>query len=354
MTRKQSVVTREHVFAAVFFSLLLLLLYQAGRIAATFLWALLWASIISLALHPAYQRVLAALKGRASLAAGAMTLLTIAVIIGPAVAVLAALASQAVDLYRWAIELVQSGRLAEFWERFTQTPLGAAAGGVLDLQGIKGGLVGGFGELSSNMAEQIGALLKNTLLLFVNLAVMILSLFFFFRDGESYARSVMAVLPFTQKQKLAISRKFLDTFSAVINGVFIIAIVQGIMAGAGFAVFGIPFAVFWGFLAAVLALLPVGGAALVWAPAAAWLLLTDSTLNGVLLALWGAVLVSLPDNFLKPLIIGKKAKLPTFLLFIGILGGIRAYGILGILFGPVVVTLLMAFVKIYREEFAAK
>jgi predicted PurR-regulated permease PerM len=112
--------------------------------------------------------------------------------------------------------------------------------------------------------------------------------------------------------------------------------------------------VFWGFLAAILALLPIGGAALVWVPAAVYLYLTGSAVSSILLAVWGVVLVSLPDNFLKPLLIGRKAKIPTFLLFIGILGGLQAYGVLGIFAGPLVVTLLTAFVQIYREEFVEK
>jgi predicted PurR-regulated permease PerM len=159
------------------------------------------------------------------------------------------------------------------------------------------------------------------------------------------------LLPFTPEQKKSIARKFQDTFTAVINGVFLIALGQGIMTGIGFAVFSVPFPVFWGFLAAVLALLPIGGAALVWIPGALFVFLTGSTLKGVLLAVWGTVLVSLPDNFLKPMIIGKKAKLPTFFLFLGILGGLQVYGFLGILFGPLVVTLLTAFIQIYREEY---
>jgi predicted PurR-regulated permease PerM len=124
------------------------------------------------------------------------------------------------------------------------------------------------------------------------------------------------------------------------------------MTGVGFFVFRMPFSIFWGFLAAVLALLPVGGAALVWVPGAAYLYLTGSTLQGILLAAWGLVLVSLPDNFLKPLIIGKKAKIPTFILFIALLGSLQAFGVLGILFGPVIVSLLAAFIQIYREEYA--
>jgi predicted PurR-regulated permease PerM len=165
---------------------------------------------------------------------------------------------------------------------------------------------------------------------------------------------VADLLPFTAKQKESMARKFMDTFNAVITGLFFIALLQGLMTGIGFALFGVPFPVLWGFLAAFLALLPIGGTALVWIPGAIYLFLTGATIKALLLAVWGIVLVSLPDNLLKPVIIGKKANIPTFFLFIAILGGIQTFGFLGILFGPVVVTLLTAFVQIYREEFASK
>lgn len=350
-----SLLTRRHLFAAFFFVIFIFLLYQMASIMAPFSSALLWAAILATALAPLYRRVLQAVKGRKGLAAGIMTVGTLLIVIGPAVALLVVLASQAVDIYQWASELIRSGKLAEAWARLA-IPVFDRLAGLPFLQGvdIKGMLIKGISELSSGMASQLGAALKNTLLLVVNLLIMVLSLFFFFRDGESYYTTVTNLLPFTPEQQKAIARKFQDTFSAVINGVFLIALLQGIMTGAGLSLFKVPFPVFWGFLAAILALLPIGGAALVWIPGAIYLYVTGSGLSGILLAAWGLVFVSLPDNFLKPMIIGKKAKIPTFLLFIGILGGLEVYGFLGILAGPLVVTLLTAFVQIYREEFMKK
>jgi len=350
-----SLLTRPHLFAAFFFVIFIFLLYQMAAIIAPFSSALLWAAILAMALAPLYRRVVQAVKGKKGLAAGIMTVGTLLIVIGPAVALLVVLAGQAVDIYQWASELIRSGKLAEAWDRLA-IPLFDRLAGLPLLQGIdvKGMLIKGISELSSGMASQLGAALRDTLLLVVNLLIMILSLFFFFRDGESYYASVTGLLPFTPEQQKAVARKFQDTFSAVINGVFLIALLQGIMTGVGLALFRVPFPVFWGFLAAILALLPIGGAALVWIPAAIYLSVTGSGLNGILLAVWGTVFVSLPDNFLKPLIIGKKAKIPTFLLFIGILGGLKVYGFLGILAGPLVVTLLTAFVQIYREEFMKK
>ncbi|MHB8844454.1 MAG: AI-2E family transporter [Nitrospirota bacterium] len=355
MNENRPVLTREHLFAAAFFAILLFLLYQGGRILAPYLSTLLWAAILTLTLHPLHRRVHALCKGRDTLAASLMTVLTIVVIIGPAVGILTLLASQGVELYHWASNMIQSGTVAEAWARFKESPLGSMIV-QLPIGGgdMKTSILKGLSELSSDMAAQIGSLLKNTLLMVLNLIILFLALFFFFRDGTSYVRTTLGLLPFTDEQKETVSRKVYETFQAVINGVFLIAFIQGLMTGIGFAIFGIAFPAFWGSAAAVLALLPIGGAAIIWLGGAGYLYFSHEPTNALLLALWGAILVSLPDNFLRPLIIGRKAKLPTFLLFLGILGGIQAYGMLGILFGPLVVTLLMSFIVIYREEFAEK
>ncbi len=353
MTTNRPVVTRGHIFAAVFFAIFFFLLVQGGRIVTPFLSALLWAAIITLALFRPYLRLLAALRNRHTLAALTMTTLVLLLIIGPAVLLLTMLAAQSLDLYRWASGIIRSGEIANAWDRLLQTPLGQLAQQLpVDWPGLRSQAINSFSDLSSSLASQLGALLRNALMLTLQIVISIIALFFFFRDGESYYRQVLQLLPFTDEQKEAVSLRFYDTFKAVVNGVFLIALIQGAVTGIGFAIFGVSFAVFWGFAAAVMALFPIGGAAVVWIGGAAYLALTGETLHGILLAVWGGLLVSLPDNFLRPLIIGRKAKLPTFLLFIGILGGISAYGFLGILFGPAVVTLLLAFVTIYREEFA--
>jgi predicted PurR-regulated permease PerM len=355
MTEERQVLTPRHIFALVFFALLIFLVYQMMRILAPFSSSLIWAGVLTLALSPVHVRVLRLVKGRTGLAAGLMTVGALLAIIIPAIAFLSMLARQSVDLYEWAADLVQSGRLAEQWstvaapllDRLRQVPF-------LSGLNIKDILIQWLKAFSSGLAAQVGAILKNLFLLIANLVIMLIALFFLFRDGESYYQKVAGVLPFTRKQREAIAKKFVDTFTGVLHGVFFVAFLQGLMTGIGFAVFGVAFPALWGFLAAVLALLPVGGAALVWLPGAAYLFLSGSTIPAVLLAAWGLLLVSLPDNFLKPLLIGRKARIPAFLLFLGILGGLQVYGFLGILFGPLIVTLLAAFVQIYREEFVEK
>jgi len=352
-TNPPQFLARSPLFAAVFFIIFVFLLYQMAHLLTPLLSPLLWAAILTLALHPVYELLLSRLKGRNGLAAGMMTAVALLLVIGPVIMLLINLAGQAVDMYAWSASALRTGKLVELWNAFSTSYLDkllshpAVAG--IDVRGI---VVKGLGEASSGLASHLGNVLANTLVFFIDIAIMVIALFFFFRDGERFYNTGIELLPFTKRQKEAISRKFADTFRAVINGVLLIALLQGAMTGIGFALFGVPFATVWGFVAAAMALLPVGGAALVWLPGAAYLYLTAETLPGILLGVWGLVLVSLPDNFLKPLIIGKKAKIPTFILFIALLGGLQVYGVLGILFGPLVVTLLTAFLQIYREEYA--
>lgn len=345
--------TRSSLFAVVFFGLFLFFFYQMGRILMVFISPLLWAAILTMTLYPLQHRIAARLKHRQGLAAGIMTLITLLLVIGPVVALLFVLATQAGDLYNGLSAFVQSGKLTEAWKNINTSFLDKVLlSPVLSGVDIKGLVVKGVSDLSQGLAAQLGGVLRNSLIFALDLVIMLIALFFFFRDGKSYSLAFIDLLPFTEQQKEDITKKFIDTFGAVINGVFLVALLQGTMTGIGFALFGLPLAVFWGFLAALLALVPFGGAALVWLPGAAYLYLTGSVLSGVLLGVWGLLLVSLPDNFLKPLLIGRKAKIPAFILFIALLGGLQVYGFLGLLFGPLVVTLLTAFVQIYREEYA--
>jgi predicted PurR-regulated permease PerM len=349
----RSFLTRGQIFAAAFFLVLLFLLYQASRFIAPFLSAIIWAAIIVIVLYPLYTRLLKLVHHRRNLASGIMTGFTLVLVIGPAVLLFALLTAQIVDLFSAAAEFVRTGQCELVWVRLRASSLGSLLDhpALAELD-INSRIIKSLGDLSAGMAGQLGLLLKNALLAVLNLFIMLFVIFFFFRDGKTYAAELTDLLPFPKNHKQAILEKLENTFSAVLNGLFLVALLQGFLAGLGFFIFGVPYGIFWGFLAMLAALLPFGGTALIWIPGALYLFLKGATVKAVLLAVWGALLVSTPDNFLKPILIGRKAKLPTFFLFLGILGGIHVYGILGVLFGPLVVTLLTAFLQTYREEFS--
>jgi predicted PurR-regulated permease PerM len=289
----------------------------------------------------------------ATKAATLMTLAAFVAIVSPTVLVLTALAAQLIDLGHAILELVQSGRWTELQARLQASPVGRAlASPLLAGLDLRATITDGIRNMTAAVAGQLAGLLRDALIFALNLVIMLFALFFLYRDGEDYYRGLMNVLPFPHAQKVSIAERLRLTFSAIVNGVFLVALLQGVMTGIGFALFGVPYPVAWGSVAFVLALLPVIGAAGVWIPAVAWLYFHGETGAAAGLAVWSVLFVSLPDNFLKPLLIGSRARLPTFFLFLGLLGGLAVYGFLGILFGPLIVTALAAFLQIYQAEYA--
>lgn len=194
---------------------------------------------------------------------------------------------------------------------------------------------------------------KNALLLLINLIVLIFTLFFLLRDGQTIFRKGKDLIPMDEKHKDHIVSQLYLTLTAVVRGVFIVAIAQGTLAGIGFLMAGVPSPVVLGFLTIFASLIPLVGAVVIWLPVGAYYLAQGATGTGIFVLLWGALVVSMIDNFLRPILIGSRARLPILFLFFGILGGIKVYGPMGLFLGPLIVALLIAFIKIYREEYSA-
>jgi predicted PurR-regulated permease PerM len=152
------------------------------------------------------------------------------------------------------------------------------------------------------------------------------------------------------EHKRTIMRRLYETLTAVVQSMFLTAVAQGLLAGIGYWLIGnLRFSVFLGVLTGAASFVPMAGATLVWVSATIYLALTGEPTRAVLLALWGAGVVSVVDNLIKPLFIGGRAKLPTFLLLFAMLGALASYGFMGIFVAPVLLALLLSFVDIYRE-----
>ncbi len=218
----------------------------------------------------------------------------------------------------------------------------------VDLQSIVMGTTMG---VTNMLVEVTKNLPRNAFILFINLMVMIFTLFFLFRDGQTLFNRIRDLVPMDDKYKDNIAHQLYITVTAVVRGVFIVAAAQGTLAGIGFALVQNPSPVLLGFITMLVALIPFVGAATVWIPVSLIYLMHGSMGKAIFIFIWGAFLVSLVDNFLRPILIGSRAGLPILFLFFGILGGIKVYGPMGLFLGPLVVALLVAFVKIYREEY---
>jgi len=200
-------------------------------------------------------------------------------------------------------------------------------------------------------AVQLAALTKNLFGWALNFFVITVLLFFFFRDGKYMHELVFQLLPLSAKNRKVLSNKIDETFTAVIRGQFVTSIVQALLTGITFSLLGLPLPFFFGALAFLTSMIPVTGAATVWVPFTIYLFATQETTKAVALLLIGTFAISLSDNLLKPILIGEKTKLPIFLLFLGILGGLNLYGFTGLFLGPVVISLFFVLLEIYQKDF---
>lgn len=347
---------RELLVSYFFLGFFLFILYQLVLIFSPFLTAVSWAAILAFAFYPLYQKIQKWLRTNSTLAALMVTLVVILIVVIPAATTLISLMKEAVELYYRLSSYIASGNLERLIEQIRQTAKSEWAeklwvlGSPLQkdmtemvLEASKG--IGNFA------AVQLAAFTKNLFIWVLNLFLIMFLLFFFFRDGRSIYEFVHRMIPMARKNKELLASKINETFSAVIRGQFVTSIIQGLLTGFTFWFLGLPLPFFFGFLTFLTSMIPITGAATVWVPFDLYLFLSHQTSKATLLLMIGVFVISLSDNILKPLLIGEKTRLPIFLLFLGILGGMKLYGITGLFLGPVALSLFFVLAKIYREEY---
>lgn len=171
--------------------------------------------------------------------------------------------------------------------------------------------------------------------------VMLFILFFLLRDGRQLRTAAIRLIPIEPARRDEILALIANTTRAVVYGTGLTALAQGALVGIGFAIAQLPSPVVFGVLAAICALLPAGGAALVWAPGAVWLFVTGEWGWGVFMLVWGAI-VSVSDNLIRPIAIRTHAEVSTLAVFVGVVGGVAAFGTIGVILGPVLLTLVVS------------
>jgi predicted PurR-regulated permease PerM len=349
--------SRQQLFAAFFFAVFLFLLFQLYSLFSAFLVPLVWTVILVLTFYPLYTLLLSLLRGRRTLASLFMTLLVVLLVAVPVFFFSSILASQALGLYQRIQEAVQSGEVQQLLASWRDTLPGRLwqrwgpqiTASEIDLPSLALSAANATSQFVVGRATEIA---KNLFVFLFDFLIMSFSLFFLFRDGEGFYQTLRDLIPMEPEHKEAVFQRFYETVSAVVQGMVATAVAQGILAGIGFWALGMQFSFFLACASALLSFQPFGGAAVVWVPCVLYLGFSGSWVKAVILLVYGSLIISGADNVLKPLIIGGRTKLPTLFLFFGILGGLQAYGFLGIFLGPVVLATIMAFVNIYKEEYA--
>jgi predicted PurR-regulated permease PerM len=329
--------------------------YALVRIFEPFLGPILWAVLLAFLLHPLNRTLRGRLKGRTGAAAG---ILTAAVALGLAVPfaiLLVVFAGQASDLAGRITEAATRYQIARPSDLF-QLPLIAGAVRWIEqrvpvtAEQIQGWLLEGIKRVLQHLAASSGSFVLGALGAVANIVLMLFVLFFFVRDGDSMADRIVRIVPMPAERKQKLVDHIASVTRAVVFGTLLTAIIQGATVGIGFALVRLPSPVVFGALAAACSLLPVGGTAFVWLPGALVLAAQGRWGAAVFLAVWGLMIVGVLDNLLRPLFISGRAEISTLPIFFGVLGGLAAFGLIGLFLGPVLVALALALLGFAEEQ----
>ncbi|MSO55319.1 MAG: AI-2E family transporter [Acidobacteria bacterium] len=336
---------QERSTTLLFYGCVLLLGYLLYQLFEPFLEPLAWAAIFAAFFHSRHHR-LERRFGR-STAASISTTAVAVIIVVPFVLLVMAFIQEATQTLA-SVDLADSSskgfeRVQRAWTWMQRQRFGR------DIPNLDEALRQATARIAQAVAEGAGILLRNLVVLIVNVIIMLFALFFFFRDGDAIMSRLRRVLPFEASFREGRIRETAELIRASISSGLIVALVQGAVGGVTFAILGLGSPVFWGVIMAFFSLLPLG-AWLVWLPVATWLLLTGEVGRGITLLIVGAGGISMIDNFLRPILLSGRTQMNGLLVFISLLGGIAVFGLVGLVLGPVIMATAISFVDAYATE----
>src|SRR5438093_2420290 len=337
-------IARERSTALVFYGCVLLLAYLVYRLFAPFLVPLAWAAIFAAFFFPKYRRLSARL-GKTTAAAISTAAVTLIIVV-PFVLIAMAFVQQAMQTIG-AID-VSSGsvgvaRIQRGWQWLQRQPFGRNLGSFDEYTRQATAWLAGV------VAASAGVLFRNVVVVIIDLVIMIFALFFFFRDGDAILRRLRRVLPFDPSFRDRRIAEAGELIRASITAGLAVALVQGTIGGITFALLGLGAPIFWGVMMVFFALLPLG-AWVIWGPVAVWLMLTGQVARALTLVAVGAGVVGLIDNLLRPILLSGRTQMNGLLIFISLLGGLGAFGLLGLVLGPIIMATTISFVDAYASE----
>ncbi|HKV41188.1 MAG TPA: AI-2E family transporter [Blastocatellia bacterium] len=349
--RSDNIRTQKRATVIFLLSLSAIALLLCLVIARPFLTSIGWALIIAVTFHPVHNRLQRSLRNR-NAAALASVVIVILIIVIPAVLLSLATANELQNAFQsvskksaaqggWGIYLTRMSDAASKWiGGYIQAPEFDLRRELLSRLELISSLAG---STLANLAGNVtSVLIQGILTLFI--------LFFVLRDGKSARRLASAVIPLSQDQVERLFNSVTDTIIADMYGVVAVAIAQALLMAAAFWVLGLPSPFLWGAISSVVSLLPIGGTAFVWLPASLILGASGHWAKAIILFAWGAGVVGMLATIVQPIVLGRRTKLHTLQIFLGLLGGIQAFGIIGLFLGPIIISVTGALFHIIREE----
>ncbi|MGI9521044.1 MAG: AI-2E family transporter [Hyphomicrobiaceae bacterium] len=319
----------------------------------SFLVALFLAAVFSALAHPFYRYINSAVGERPGWAA-ALTLLFISLaLLIPGIALLIMVAQQAQDIAQHAIPWIEREFLtspnAEI-EIPDWVPLREQIRDWLPNITAKLGEI--LSQVGASVAQAVSAITSSAAGFFLNLFVLLYAMFYFLTNGPDLLKDLKVSATALAGVQDRVFQRAVVVTRATLKGTLIIGIVQGLLGGIGFAVFGVGAAAFWGAVMAIASMLPVVGTSLIWVPAVVYLFATGDTTAAIGLALWSAVVVSNIDNVLRPVLVGGDTAMPDLVILISTFGGLSMFGAAGLILGPVVAAVFFTMLDIASNTFS--
>jgi predicted PurR-regulated permease PerM len=341
--------TQKRLGSALFYGILGVLAYLVFLVFEPFLAPLAWAVVLVVVSYPVYARL--ARKWGPTLAATASTVGVVLILIVPALLVTGAFVHQGVEAVQEVQQQIQSGHFSwvnDLWLRVQARFPDANPGNLTTV--IHRYADAGAGYLGS----RLGAVLRNTAVFLFHLAVMILAMFYLFRDGDSIVARLREVLPFEKSHRDKMIDETRELIFASVTSSLVAAVAHGVLGGLAFGLTGIRAPIFWGVMMGFFSLIPLVGSALIWVPAAISLMVDGHIGMGIALMIFCSVIVGLVDNIIRPWMISGRAEMGGLVVFISVLGGISVFGMLGVVLGPIVVAAGASMLDLYAPGASAR
>ncbi len=316
-----------------------------------FLSPLLSAVVIAVVFFPVQKKMLSVVRNP-SVAAFLSTSLVILIVVVPALMIGAAITNEVKHLYSFLSQRSsESGGLSPFVMNLLDRPL-EWLGRYVDTSKIdlRAALLSRLQEISTFMLSEAGMIVGNITSFVLNVAITIFTLFFLFREGRTFRRRAVAILPLSKEQVTTLFEGIENTIIATVYGGLVVAGAQGFLTGVAFWALGLPSFVLWGVAASFLSLIPLVGSAIVWFPAVLFFFASGDWVRGLILLGWGAGVVGTIDNILRPYLISGRVQMHTLLIFFAVFGGVQAFGFLGLFVGPVILAVTITLLKMLRDE----
>jgi len=301
---------------------------------------LIMAGVFAFLFQPVYTRLTHKIKGCTSLSAFLVTALSVIIIIIPITFLGTMILKEVAGIYN---NLADGGGVIKKIEGFiseikTSFPL---------LNYIDIDINKYVSQGLEALAQNIGSIFSRFAKFLLNLFIFLIAFYFLLKDGKKFSKYLVELSPLDDKDDFFIVSRLKSAVKATVKGNLTISLIQGILTGVGFFIFGVPNPVLWGGIAAITALIPGIGTALVLVPGIAYLFISGNTYSGIGLSVWGLTAVGLIDNLLGPRLVGQGMKLHPLAVFVSVIGGMAFFGPLGFIFGPLALSICVALVDIY-------